>query len=257
MDTHDPAGEYLRIFERYRRMSDEEILVLLPQSSELTPVAQQALASEVRQRGLQAEVPEAKIEDKRLPGPAPLKPPASLFERKSARFRGSGGEDSSAPDSADEQDLNEEGLTEEDPYEEDRKLVDLCTVWSERDALQVEQLLDLAAIPFFMGAEKATRVDAVTSNYTKGVAVKIMRIGIPWASAAMQNYGPEDDPTPKQPEVAEELPMRCPKCRSEEVVFEGLAAEAADAEDESVSKFQWSCDACGYEWEDDGLAKEG
>ena len=58
MDTLDPAGDFLRISERYRRMSDEELLVLMPQRSELTPFAQQALANEVRQRGLQAEVEE-------------------------------------------------------------------------------------------------------------------------------------------------------------------------------------------------------
>ena len=49
MDTFDPAGvEFLRISERYRQMSDEGVLVLMPQSSELTPFAQQALANEVR-----------------------------------------------------------------------------------------------------------------------------------------------------------------------------------------------------------------
>ena len=57
MDTYDPAaGEFLRISERYRQMSDGELLVLMPQSSELTPFAQEALANEVRSRGLKAEV---------------------------------------------------------------------------------------------------------------------------------------------------------------------------------------------------------
>ena len=57
MDTLDPAaGEFLRISERYRQMSDDELLVLIPQSSELTPFAQEALANEVRSRGLKAEV---------------------------------------------------------------------------------------------------------------------------------------------------------------------------------------------------------
>ena len=56
MDTLDPAGEFLQISERYRQMSDDELLVLIPQSSELTPFAQQALANEIRQRGMKAEV---------------------------------------------------------------------------------------------------------------------------------------------------------------------------------------------------------
>src|SRR4029077_3684802 len=44
------------------------------------------------------------------------------------------------------------------PYAEDRELVDICTVWSLPDALQLQALLDRAGIPFFMGAEKASGV---------------------------------------------------------------------------------------------------
>ncbi|HEY6304281.1 MAG TPA: hypothetical protein VIX14_14575 [Terriglobales bacterium] len=52
----DPAAiEFLRIAERYRRMSGGELLVLIPQSSELTPMAPEALANEIRSRGLKAE----------------------------------------------------------------------------------------------------------------------------------------------------------------------------------------------------------
>lgn len=67
MDTFDPAaGEFLRISERYRQMSDGELLVLIPQSSELTPFAQEALANEVRSRGLKAEVEDENQQVRRL-----------------------------------------------------------------------------------------------------------------------------------------------------------------------------------------------
>src|SRR5689334_15871581 len=58
-------------------------------------------------------------------------------------------------------------------YDDDRELVDLCTVWSIADALQVQRLLDTAGIPFYMGKEQATGVDGVTSNFSAGVSVKI------------------------------------------------------------------------------------
>ena len=41
------------------------------------------------------------------------------------------------------------------PYAEDRELIEICTVWSLPDALQLQTLLDRAGIPFFMGPEKA------------------------------------------------------------------------------------------------------
>jgi DNA-directed RNA polymerase subunit M/transcription elongation factor TFIIS len=236
MNTFDPAGqEFLRISERYRQMSDEELRVLIPQSSELTPFAQQALANEVRSRGLKAEVNDEKS------ATSPQITPPTSFERESPEFGDGAVRDFLEPDS---------------PYDDDRKLVELCTVWSQRDALKVESILDAAGIPFFMGAEKATSVDKVTSNFSKGVSVQIMQIGSPWARQAMQHYEPEDDPTPKDTEEPGEFVVRCPKCQSDEVVFEGRTSELANARDESSQKFDWHCDSCGHCWEDDGVEKE-
>ena len=252
MDTLDPAGEFLRISERYRQMSDGELLVLIPQSSELTTFAQQALANEVRSRGLKAE-----MEDEEPSAPpqfkaSKLKARPAFFEHESPKFRDSAGDDIPDADSSDDHDSYEH-----DSYEEDRKLVELCTVWSVRDALKVQTILDRLGIPFFMGPEKATGVDEVTSNFANGVGVQIMRIGMTWAIPAMGHYEPEDDPTPKNSEELEELPVRCPKCHSAEVVFEGLTSAPAITTDESTQKFKWTCDSCGHRWEDDGVAKEG
>ena len=240
MDTLDPAGEFLRISERYRKMSDDELLLLIPQSSELTPFAEQALASEVRSRGLKAEV-----EDEKPATPSPFKPPPAFFEHESPKLRDSTGYDPSGPDSS-----------HEDQYDEDRKLVELCTVWSGRDALKIQTILDAAGIPFFMGPEKATGVDEVTSNFSNGVGVQIMRIGLPWAAPGMVHYEPEDEPTPKENKELDELAVRCPVCHSTEVVFEGGTSTLVVATDDSSQKYKWTCDSCGHRWEDDGVAKE-
>jgi len=234
MNTFDPGGvEFLRMAERYRQMSDEELLVLIPQSSELTPFAQEALANEVRSRGLKAEV-----KDDEPAASSQFKPPPAFFEHESPKLR----------DLADYEPASS--------YDEDRKLVELCTVWSVRDALQVQAILDEAGIPSFMGPEKATGVDKVTSNFSSGVSVQIMQVGLPWARQAMQRYEPEDDPTPKETPELDEIVVRCPKCHSDEVVFEGRTSELANVRDESSQKFEWACDSCGHHWEDDGVEKE-
>ncbi len=239
----DPgAGEFLRMAERYRRMSDEELLVLMPQSSELTPFARHALTNEVRSRGLKAEVQE---EETSAPSPSESESqqfaPPAFFERESPELRDWATEDFLAPESS---------------HDEDRKLVELCTVWSLRDALKMQTILDGAGIPFFMGKEKATGVDQVTSSFSSGVSVQIMRIGMPWAMPAMQHYEPEDDPTPKENPQLDDLSVRCPKCHSTEVIFEGRTPGQADAKDESPDKFEWTCDSCGHHWVDDGVEKE-
>jgi DNA-directed RNA polymerase subunit M/transcription elongation factor TFIIS len=139
-------------------------------------------------------------------------------------------------------------------YDEDRKLVEIRTVWSFSDALQLQTLLDRAGIPFFMGPEKATGVDAVTSNFVNGVSVKIMQIGVPWARQAMLNYTPANEPPPKQEEDSDPL-VRCPRCHSTEVVFERLIVEPTSETDDS-SKFEWTCDSCGHQWKDEGIVEE-
>jgi DNA-directed RNA polymerase subunit M/transcription elongation factor TFIIS len=138
-------------------------------------------------------------------------------------------------------------------YDDDRELVEICTVWSVTDALQVQSLLDRAGIPFSMGKEQATGVDAVTSNFSSGVSVQIMRIGLPWSVEPMSHYEPLNEPTEEKPSE-EAPPILCPRCHSDAVIFEHLA------DDEEVTptvapKFEWTCDSCGYEWEDDGVVE--
>ena len=235
MDTLDPAGEWLRISEHYRQLSDSELQALARQRSELTDFAQQALAQELSHRGLQPEA-----EPEKPATPSPFMPPPAFFEHESPKLHASAETDVPNPDF---------------DYTEDRKLVELCIVWSVRDALKVQTILDHLGIPFFMGPEKATGVAEVTSNFADGLAVQIMQIGIPWAGPAMRNYEPEDDPNPIPDEGLDELPVRCPKCQSTEVIFESQTSTAV-APDDSPQKFQWTCDTCGHQWEDDGIVRD-
>jgi DNA-directed RNA polymerase subunit M/transcription elongation factor TFIIS len=218
MGTLGSPGELLRLSEHYRGMTDEELIALAQNSSELTEMAQQSLAMEISQRRL--KVPPAEMARPR----GVVKPPA--------------------PSSED----NEEG---EDPYAEDRELFEICKVWSLRDALQVQRLLDSASIPFFIGPQNATGVDAGTMNFSEGLSVKIMRIGWPWAWEVMQNYSPRDaPPEPKLEELGEGV-IRCPRCRATEAVFDKLTRDPADPE--SPPKFKWTCSSCGHQWEDEGV----
>ena len=215
METYGPASESLRLREHYRQMTDGELIRLSEDPSELTEMAQDALLQEISSRRLRIPPPRAPA----IPKPPPDKP--------------------------------EEGST----YAEERALDVVVTVYSLRDALQVERIFDVAGIPFYMGPEKATGVDAVTSNYGEGIAVKVMRIGVPWAlSALTRSYEPKDEPPEEQVAGDSTVAVRCPRCRSGEVVFERLY-EGSDTGRTGLSKFQWTCGACGHAWEDDGIAK--
>src|SRR5438045_4162860 len=205
MEMIDPAGEFLRITERYRQMSDEELLLLIPQSSDLTDVAQQALATEIRSRGLKTEgnveveqlaAEKLKVENEKPSALRQGRPPAFVLNEP-AQSHDSYGFDSTPGDLSEEASA-EEFRADESPYDEDRKLIELCTVWSLSDALKLQSVLDNAGIPFFIGPEKATGVDAVTSDFSDGLSVQVMLIGFPWARQAMKNYYPEDHPPPQE-----------------------------------------------------------
>ena len=212
MATLDSATEWRRLSELYGRMANGELLALARKQSELTDVAHDALANEMRFRKLKLEAEEPAVR---------AKPSREL-----------------------------------DPaYEEDRQLVQICTVWSLADALQVQQLLDRAGIPFVMGKEMATDASAVTSNFAEGVAVGIMQIGAPWARQALQYYEPLNEPKEERVEELGEIPVYCPKCRSSEVVFDQLIGERPKTAKDSPQLFEWACDACGYRWKDDGVLR--
>ena len=143
---------------------------------------------------------------------------------------------------------------QEDEYAEDRELVEVQTVWSERDARQVQQVLDTWGIPFFMGTERATSVDDVTSNFAEGVSVAVMRIGSMTAKEALQNqYSPQDEPPDVKDEQEDDSNIHCPKCHSTDVMLDKVFGEESNADDGTGEKYQWTCESCGNKWEDDGV----
>jgi DNA-directed RNA polymerase subunit M/transcription elongation factor TFIIS len=221
MATLDPASEWRRLTEFYGRRCDDELLALFRKKSELTEAAQEALANEIRQRKL-----------KPLPEETPAPARVALI--------------SAPPDSA----------ALPSAYDEDRKLVEIRTVWSLADALQLQRLLDQAGIPFFMGPEKASGVDSVTSDFASGVGVQIMNVGVPWAQVALQNYEPANEPASDHEDENVEHPVRCPKCHSTEVIFDSLIGDQPRSEKDTPQQFEWTCDACGHRWTDDGVVKE-
>ena len=214
MNDLGPAAESLGLSERYRRMSDDEILDLARQESELTDLAREVLKNEMSQRRLKPEA-------------APASPPEPAHEDESS-------------------------------YDDDRQLVHLMYVWCAEDALQIQKRLEQAEAPFFLGPEKATSVDAVTSSFAEGLSVQVMKVGVPYAWAAVEYYKPVYDPIREAKDKGEikDVPVRCPKCKSEEVIFDNVVSEIKNPADDSSAKFQWTCDSCGYQWQDDGVVKE-
>jgi DNA-directed RNA polymerase subunit M/transcription elongation factor TFIIS len=222
MGTVDRVEQWRQLTEHYRALTDDELIAIARDKSELTEVAQQALDSEIASRKLEIP-PEEPEQDEDEEAPVLPEP---------------------EPDS---------------PYDEDRELVEIERVFSLRDAQQLEALLNEDGIPFHMGNERATRSEDVKSDFSKGVPVAIMRIGLPYATRARRNFKPEDDPERQEWDEAEEEALKpvdvfCPRCRSEKVLLEG--GEPDSRTRGYTAHFNWRCENCGKRWQDDGVVEE-
>jgi|SRR5882724_4333877 len=56
------------------------------------------------------------------------------------------------------------------------------------------------------------------------------------------------------PDEEKDYAILCPKCRSAKVVLKGYDTDLVPPP--PTAKFQWSCDACGHQWVDDGITQE-
>jgi len=99
----------------------------------------------------------------------------------------------------------------------------------------------------------------------RNLKIDLQAAPVPEESAAPEpetEAGPETEPeteSEEQPqETAEEetsYTPHCPRCHSTEIVFQSLDLDPL-TKSAFDSKYNWSCDACGYHWKDDGIEKE-
>lgn len=113
---------------------------------------------------------------------------------------------------------------------------------------------ELAAVgtACYIGPDKVMEPEDYKGSFEGGVQVKIRRVD--WEHtmpALMQLRKERNGEEQEESEEQEQYAVLCPKCRSAEVVLEGRDSEAPDPP--PGAKFNWSCDDCGHQWQDDGI----
>jgi len=141
-----------------------------------------------------------------------------------------------------------------DPGEEERRLREQYAQMNE-DELQ-------AVADYGYELTEIARTTLQSEISQRGLNVKLR--DAPPAAPAAETLDESDDlldspqPEPEdteEPEEEEDYVAVCPKCHSSEIVFQGRDAEPATGST-NESKFNWSCDACGHQWKDDGIEEE-
>lgn len=143
-----------------------------------------------------------------------------------------------APDNSDDSDLSEYGW-----------------VASMEEAREFKQSLNEGGVPCFFGPDNVMELEDFKGNFDRAVEVKIRevdrkRAGIARMRAARAAEAGKGTP---DPEDNRKYAIVCPKCRSEEIIFEEREPGKTDLLADSL--FKWRCDLCGYEWVDDGVSK--
>lgn len=217
MNDFDPNREWRRLSEVYAAMTEDELQAVADDAYELTDIAKQVLQAEISHRGLPIEL------------------------RKQA------------PASEDQEPVHDEANYAPPPEED---LEELQRVWDMDEAKDIKSRLDAGSVPSYLGPESVDDIRLLRASFERGVAVKVRISDSQRAMGVLANsYRPPEGEAPTEEPDDEEYEVRCPKCHSTEVVFQSLDLDPV-TKSAFDSKFNWSCDACGYQWKDDGMESE-
>jgi DNA-directed RNA polymerase subunit M/transcription elongation factor TFIIS len=144
-----------------------------------------------------------------------------------------------------------------EPPEDDEGLINLPILgWPDnaQDARLTMGALSAAGILSFLGQDNVMHLEEFRGRFNGPVSLKVRYIDRDRAVAALRRALAAAWGDNKDPEEEKEYAILCPKCRSAQVVLEGRDSELA--EPPPTAKFHWRCDACGYQWEDEGILQE-
>ena len=192
--------------ETYGQMTEDEICAGAEDTYELTPIALEALQSEISERKLNIQVKTAP------PAPPKIQPLADMDLVVINLFRDAG------------------------------------------EARAAKEILNAAGVISYLGPENLTNLDEFNGNFEIGVELKVASFNYQRAMAALVKARSESDTEEaageSDPEENEDYAVLCPRCRSSAIVFEGRVPAPG-----LESKFTWTCDACGHQWQDDGVSQ--
>jgi DNA-directed RNA polymerase subunit M/transcription elongation factor TFIIS len=109
------------------------------------------------------------------------------------------------------------------------------------EAQSVINLLETAGIRTCLSTEK---IEFADRSFEDKPVVKVVYLDRSRALSLLSEYFPS-----QQGEDTGGLPV-CPGCHSPDITFQSLDTERAPG---GAAQFNWTCEACGNQWRDDGL----
>jgi DNA-directed RNA polymerase subunit M/transcription elongation factor TFIIS len=225
METLDQQEQWHQLTDTYRHMTEEELCRVADDAFDLVPLAKEALQAVISERGLKIQL-------------AAVPPPVESSDYE---------EDDIEDDIEEDDDIEDT----DEPENPAHRLVCVRTVRSESEAKQLKALLDANFIASCLGPENIVDLEDFKAGFDGGVELKVHSLNSHRAIDALALLAPEEE----EEELNEDADYAvvCPKCHSQEVTFSNAVPEAVDTSVET--KYNWTCDACGHEWTDEGIAQ--
>jgi hypothetical protein len=197
-------------------MTEDELCALAEEAYDLTEVAREALQAVITERGFTVRL--------KLAPPAPLSA---------------------------------------EPPEDDEGLINIGYRGWPADAENARLTmgaLSAAGIPSFLGPDNVMHLEEFRGRFNGPVSLKIRDVDrnralIALDRAADAGWWDNDKEKDDDPDEEKDYAILCPKCRSAKVVLEGRDTDDL-AKSPPRDKLRWNCDACGHQWEDEGIVQE-
>lgn len=221
MSPMDVNEQWRRLQENYAAMADEELEAIAKQAYDLTDIARQALQAEISRRNLTIELLQTPANEQE----APVEDELPAHDENESR--------KGYPAGFDPEDWGLVSFSHVDDIEQARKL---------------KACFDDAGIPSYFGPGVVDDLRLLPSSLKGSLEVKVREVDMGRARVVMNDCAAA--PANQNEDETVEYSAHCPKCHSTEIVFQEVDAS------EAGEKFSWSCDACGYQWEDDGIESQ-
>ena len=132
---------------------------------------------------------------------------------------------------------------------DEEELVDCYRARDSSEARLIINILESSGIPSCLFGNFGENVQRLYPAHDTGGMIKVTQRDAERARELITQYFSQGQAE------NEECTVRCPRCHSSDVIFQGLSPETSDP-DPSASRFNWTCGACGTRWMDEGIEQE-
>jgi DNA-directed RNA polymerase subunit M/transcription elongation factor TFIIS len=126
----------------------------------------------------------------------------------------------------------------------------MTRVWRMKDQAKARSVIDSlesAGIPACLVPEK---VEFIDGSFEDWVNITVVQSDQARAIEFLNQYFPRELEPEEEAGKDDERLAVCPSCHSPDIVFQNLDKVSAPG---TTAKYNWTCDACGHQWKDDGL----